>query len=289
MKALFTLLIIGFTASISLAGNSVNPERNTSHRISSHLDSTLSKKEAEIRIQFNEITLDTFTMLYSIDGIASKALMEKGSALYFKTTPGRHKFQFFFNGQFNEAYLNIKIKAQFSEVWNVMFTRPLMIIETPKRGRPNEIQPLKPIIYLYLEKEQRIFVNVKPVGDFTLTYPEINEGWNVLAKPSGELTINEQKYNYLFWESNQQYESPVFQALNGFIVNGNNIISFLEDKLTLAGLNSKEQADFITFWAPRMMHHKSLFIHFDFNETCNKYANLEIRPKPDNLYRIFMT
>ena len=288
-------LFFAFTSSLfifsSLFAQSENqsPNKNIYHLVESIYDSTLLKSEAEIRIQFDEITVNGTTVLYSIDGVSSQATINRGSSLHFKTTPGKHKFQFFHNGKFNEAYVKINVKAQHSEVWNVRFTRPIIKIDSPKRRRQYDIQPLKPVIYLYPVKIQDVFVNVKPVGKFTLTYPDIGQGWKVRAKPNGELTINGENYNYLFWESNQRYNSPLYQGLTGFVVNGEQIIPFLEEKLTAAGLNSKEQADFITFWAPRILGNKSVFIHFDFNEACNKYASLEIKPKPDQLYRLFMT
>lgn len=66
------------------------------------------------------------------------------------------------------------------------------------------------------------------------------------------------------------------------------MISFLEEKLTLAGLNSKEQADFITYWVPRLTQNEINFVRFEFNEECNRYAELEITPKPDHLVRFYM-
>jgi hypothetical protein len=53
-------------------------------------------------------------------------------------------------------------------------------------------------------------------------------------------------------------------------------------------LTAKEQADFITYWGPRLAAHDKTFVHFEFNEACNRYAELDISPKPDNLYRIYI-
>ena len=290
MKIYFAIVYSILISSQILAQSEIeNFNQKNYYLVESNLDTTLLKTEAVIRIRFDEITVNGSTILYSIDGAASQATINNGSLLYFKTTPGKHKFQFFYNGKFHEAYVKINIKAQHSEIWNVRFIRPVIKIDSPIKRKPHDIQPLKPVIYLYPQEETNVFVNVKPIGDFTLTYPEIGDGWNVSAKPNGDLSINGEKYNYLFWESNQRYDAPLFQASNGFIVKGSSIISFLEEKLNIAGLNSKEQADFITFWAPRMMHHESVYVHFDFNNDCDKYASLEIIPKPDFLYRIFMT
>ena len=62
----------------------------------------------------------------------------------------------------------------------------------------------------------------------------------------------------------------------------------MKDKLTEAGLTSKEQADFITFWGPRIQKNDLNYIRFEFNETCNKFAELDITPTPDQTYRIYI-
>ena len=75
---------------------------------------------------------------------------------------------------------------------------------------------------------------------------------------------------------------------HGFVVEGNEMTNFLENKLTEAGLNSKEKADFITFWAPKLSQNEHTFIQFLFNERADDFAKLKIVPQPDNLYRIYM-
>lgn len=288
MKYLF-LFMLTILISNELLSLNQEPIQVPYSRVHSQFDSTLAKNEAIIKIQFSQIKEDTFTILHSIDGVDSKTKMKKGDNLYFKTTPGKHTFQFFYNGNFNEMYANIYVKEQYSDLWDVYFTKPVSIQPIPDFDKPIQVQPLKPVIYLYPQKEQKVFVNVKPVGEFTLTYPEIKNGWNVHAKPNGELSIDGEQYNYLFWESNQDYKVSYNKIQEGSVIKGDNTISFLEDALSRAGLNSKEKADFITFWAPRMMHNKYNFIHFEFNDDCNNYARLSIKPKPDNLYRLFMT
>jgi len=59
--------------------------------------------------------------------------------------------------------------------------------------------------------------------------------------------------------------------------------------LTLAGLNSREQADFITYWGPRLLQNEFNYIRFEFNDACNQFAELNITPKPNQVYRIYIT
>ena len=54
------------------------------------------------------------------------------------------------------------------------------------------------------------------------------------------------------------------------------------------GLNQTEQEDFITYWCPIMLAYEYVKIHFLFNEDFDKYANLTINPKPDEVFRVFM-
>jgi hypothetical protein len=108
------------------------------------------------------------------------------------------------------------------------------------------------------------------------------------VSPNGDLTIGEDTYNYLFWEATQADHLSTTDLKTGFIIEGGNAISFLQEKLTKAGLSSKEQADFITFWGPLLQKNELNFVHFEFNETCNKFAELTIDPQPDNVYRIYI-
>jgi len=146
----------------------------------------------------------------------------------------------------------------------------------------------KPVIYLYPEERTEVSVKMEIHGENAFYYPQYKESWDFTAAPNGDLTFGEDTYNYLFWEAtNRSILSPK-QTASGFFVEGTDVVSFLEEKLSEAGLNSKEQADFITYWAPRLTKNKLNFIHFEFNESCNEYANIDITPKPDNVYRIYM-
>ncbi len=155
-----------------------------------------------------------------------------------------------------------------------------------RAGRMVEVE--KPVIYLYPETPTIVEVKVLPKGELTFMYPAYNDGWKVSANPSGELLVNDKKYNYLFWESQQRLTFNDFEISKGSIVSKDSTISFLEKKLTEFGMNSKEQADFITFWGPQLNKNSSNFIHFVLNEDANLFADLTISPKPKNIYRIYI-
>lgn len=146
----------------------------------------------------------------------------------------------------------------------------------------------KPVIYLYPTIPAIVDIQVKAKGELTFTYPKYNNGWKVKAEPSGELTIDEKPYNYLFWESSQMMHKTFNSFKEGFVVEKENTLAFLEEKLTKFGLSSKEQADFITYWGPLLIKNPKNFIHFVMNEKCEQFASLEITPKPDHIYRIYI-
>lgn len=143
----------------------------------------------------------------------------------------------------------------------------------------------KPVIYLYPQKETDVNVEVSFNGDFTFTYPEYNDGWTVTARPDGTLVSGTTEYPYLFWEGKVMKYTPKFDK--GFLVSRKETVSFLEEKLEILGLNAKERADFITYWAPQLIKNDFNIIKFDTAEYDSK-VSLNIEPKPDSIIRVFM-
>lgn len=145
----------------------------------------------------------------------------------------------------------------------------------------------KPVIYLYPSEPTSVQVALDYKGTLTTTYPQITDGqWTVLAEPDGTLTMNDRQFGYLFWEG----LSPLTQTFDfseGFSVARADYISFLEEKLTLLGLNEMEQDDFITYWLPRMNASKWSTVRFLTDEYENM-ASLEITPQPNHIIRVFM-
>jgi len=143
----------------------------------------------------------------------------------------------------------------------------------------------KPVIYLYPTKTEQVSVKLDPVGGFKYTEPAYNSGWNVLAQPSGTLTLDGKNYPYLFWEGwGGLYQTPD----KGFVVAKNDVHSFLVEKLAKLGLNQKESADFMEFWEPYMNSSPYYFVTFMGNSVMDRIAPLSISPKPDTIIRILM-
>jgi hypothetical protein len=150
-----------------------------------------------------------------------------------------------------------------------------------------EGQDLKPVIYLYpLEDNTEISVSLDYNGNLVDLIPEFNadKTWNVTANRDGKITFEGKTYDYLFWEGDPNYS---YDFYSGFCVKGEDTKSFLEDKLTVLGLNEAERAEFIEFWLPMMEKNPYNLISFQ-DTTYNNNAKLSVTPAPDTMIRVFM-
>jgi len=248
---------------------------------SSVKDSDLTKDQSKYIFKLDGIypLEDGADMLLSVDGRENEEMTINSGQLEFILKPGVHSFQFYYDSEHSEISTGqLEIKPGYRDIYVLTFEN---------MAYPVEVE--KPVIYLYPEKETRCHVQLDIHGKNHFFYPAYEGGWSLDAQPNGDLTVNGSTYNYLFWEATRSGYLNQSEISEGFFVEGDHAVSFLEEKLTLAGLNSKEQADFISYWGPRLAKNTLNFIRFEFNEACNQYADLNITPTPDHLYRINMT
>jgi hypothetical protein len=253
--------------------------------------SALADQEAAFHIKFNHLPMNEFrggkmvpnaqhTITYSYTGLSvnQTVVLDQNQAFELKLKPGKYSFQFYYNDTYHEiSTFEIEAKAKHKTFVSCYMERAQYRITAEK-----------PVIYLYPSVPTLVDVKLNPVGAFSFTYPIYENGWKVTAHPDGQLTHNNQSFNYLFWESTQDWKPATKELESGFVVKKDEVISFLEEKLTAFGFNSKEKADFITFWGPQLIQNERNFVHFMFNEECNEFAELEISPKPDHMYRFYM-
>ena len=147
----------------------------------------------------------------------------------------------------------------------------------------------KPIIYLYPEEETEISVKLNNKDNITCSYPKYIDGWNVVAKPNGDLTYVEdgKKLYSLYYESENEKNYKVEE--DGFVVKGEDTAEFLEEKLEILGLNYKEKEEFIVYWLPKLEANKYNYIRFATMDEINQNMKLEFSKKPDTLIRVLMT
>ena len=147
----------------------------------------------------------------------------------------------------------------------------------------------KPIIYLYPEEEKEINVELGNKELITSSYPKYISGWNVKAKPNGDLLdldTNKNLYS-LYYESDAINQYKVEK--DGFVVEGEKIAEFLEEKLEILGLSDREKEEFIIYWLPELEKNKYNYIRFATEEEINANMSLVITPEPETTIRVLMT
>jgi len=145
----------------------------------------------------------------------------------------------------------------------------------------------KPIIYIYPQEETKVSVKVGYPENLTCTYPKYEDGWDVIASPDGSLKDAKTGRNLyaLYWEGIRTKEGNIE---DGFVVKGENVASFLEEKLEIIGLNDREAEEFIVYWLPILEKNEYNFIRFYEKEEIDEMMPLEINPEPETLIRVLM-
>jgi len=247
---------------------------------SSEQNTKLQRNEAVYVFEFNGFNDRTSSrmIMYSINNVNGSQKLDDKNQLTIKSTPGSHIFQFYYTNQYEEVYSDsLVIKSQYINTYEVR----LESSEYP-------VMVEKPVIYLYPKKDIAFKLSVNPKGKMAFTYPAYNDSWKGIAYPNGDIKIGDETFNYLFWEADQTVTSDVIKSNQGSIVNGSEATRFLNDQLNSFGLNAKEKADFITFWGPKLAQNEFNYVYFVMNEEANYFGELNISPKPDNIYRIYI-
>ena len=148
----------------------------------------------------------------------------------------------------------------------------------------------KPIIYLYPKEDTQISVRLGNEDSITCSYPTYTSGgWNVLAKPTGDLIdLNSGRNFYsLYYECDNSEQFSMKK--DGFVVESEKLVDFLEEKLSILGLTEREAEEFIVYWLPRLQANKYNYIRFATIDEINQNMPLEFSTNPDTLIRVLMT
>jgi len=250
------------------------------YTVSDTIDESLEKNTSKItfRIQEHQANL-TKTIRYSINEEKEKSIKTSNETNIVEIlTPGEYDFKILLTVRHYEIMIgNLDIKPQHH-----------IVIQLNFRSSVENIYVKKPVIYLYPEQETEIDIRLNTTGELSFTYPEYKNGWSVTANSQGDITHEDETFNYLFWESEQEFDQSIVDKNKGFYVAQNELVSFLEDKLSQFGFTSKERMDFITYWIPNMKDVTNLYIYLLFNEACDEFATLNISPEPDQIARFYM-
>lgn len=142
----------------------------------------------------------------------------------------------------------------------------------------------KPILYLYPEEKTKVMVTFEHPEYLETTYPKFTSKWIVDADTDGTLTDeNNKKYYALYWDEKKVHTVSFDE---GFYVEKDNAIDFLEKKLSYIGLNDKEMNEFIMYWLPILEKNEKSLVYFELTEERDSYNKINISPKPDSLLRV---
>jgi hypothetical protein len=171
----------------------------------------------------------------------------------------------------------------------------------------------KPVIYFYPDNLTEVKLSFRMPVYFTTDIPTYKNGWDVLANPDGTIRdlqpqftdcskINTQSfgseyavdacknnaYPYLYWAG--QVDNIYPQVNTGWVVARENLTSFIDQKLTIIGLNEKERVDMISYWVPELTAKDAPYYRISFFQTAdmNNFAPMNIFPAPDTVIRVFL-
>lgn len=171
----------------------------------------------------------------------------------------------------------------------------------------------KPVIYLYPTVSTDITVQFVNAMKFDADIPTYSGEWHILAKPDGQLTdlqpshtdcatidytrigseyakdaCANNNYPYLYWAGNTvgTYPTPT----GGWVIPKDNITSFLDEKLTEAGLNQKEKTDMMSYWLPELLNKNAPYYRISFFQTqqMDEFIPMKVTPSPDTVIRVFL-
>lgn len=160
-----------------------------------------------------------------------------------------------------------------------------IIITIFKNNQPMTVD--KPMIYIYPTKNINLKIKLGNDKLLTSTYPKYKNGWNINVNLESNIYDYNTKRNYyaLYWES---VDDTIIDTTEGFVVEGENTVMFLEEKLEYLGLNEREIEEFIVYWLPQLENNKYNYIRFRTMKEINEYMPLYFNKKPDTIIRVIM-
>ncbi len=197
------------------------------------------------------------------------------------------------SGNYQQVATNKYTYQQFTNFHPLMYWKdPLgRWIEFKNKRFLIAAEKCKPVIYLYPTEKTNLNVQVTPNGGFIKTIPQYtDDGWNVEANPNGNVVDLKtgNNYDYLYW-SGIGLNYPINET-EGWIVKKENIASFLDEKLKILGLNTKEIADFKEYWVTKLSDMPYYQISFLPKNQLDQMAPLKISPVyPDTVIRVMLT
>jgi hypothetical protein len=148
---------------------------------------------------------------------------------------------------------------------------------------PAQITVYKPNIYIYPLQSIKLSVNITfPLGgNLVESIPEYNNGWTVNVDSVGMI---DQKYNYLFYESEQP---DIFQYKKGWCIAQTDLKAFFEKNMGLYNFSNSEMNDFIEYWIPKFVENGYYLIYPQTNDIIDTIIQLKFSIQPNHVNRLF--
>ena len=212
-------------------------------------------------------------------------ISNKGSKIYFIDNKNdqlvNYSYQFYVKNSNSPASIEDFIDGLGLVFWRDNFNN---IIPYVNSEFTPPMECAKPVIYLYPEEE--INVKVKVGAEITKSEPQYTKFWEVIARPDGQLFINNNYYPYLFWEGLGFGFYPKIDK--GIVVEREKVEETVRSQLSFIGLNKNEINDFLEFWLPLMPEDKFIRLSWLQNEEMAELAPLIIDPQPKSIIRVFL-
>ncbi len=154
------------------------------------------------------------------------------------------------------------------------------------------VQVYKPNIYLYNDRLcnlQQMDIHIEFLRPDLLlkTIPEYdaNTGWNVRVSGEGTLSVNREKYEYLFYES--QTDLGGVQTEYGVRIPVEGRRDALNRAIEGYAFNKREKEDFLEFWCEKLDAETEYVMYPQETEKVDKMMPLSLSEKPDNYRRLW--
>ncbi len=145
----------------------------------------------------------------------------------------------------------------------------------------------KPIMYIYPKEDMDLTITFKKKENLMHTYPKYKDEWNIHVSTDGNIYDYDTNRNYyaLYWDE-KDYQEENFNE--GFVVKGEDISKFFEEKLEILGFNEREINEFIIYWMPKMEDNKYNLIRFRTTDEISENMPIDFSIEPDTLIRVIM-
>jgi len=172
----------------------------------------------------------------------------------------------------------------------------------------------KPVVYLYPEKPTVVHLEFSTPMALNTQIPFYLNGWLVKAHPDGTLNDLQPQYTdcskidgskigseyatnacktnsypYIYW-SGKSVTNSYPKSEGGWIVEKENLLPFMQSKLSEIGLTQKESSDMISYWVPKMNEKNAPYYRLSFLQTkdMNAFIPMNVNPHPDSVLRVFL-